>query len=393
MRALETFAGKGPAGAGGAIDQIIGTFGPLSLIEEHDLTGLEHRVKKGLETFIDTAEALLEIRDRKLYRAKYCSFEQYCRERWNMTARRARQICAASDVVHELQGNNCSTLPATESQARPLTTLPKEQRAEAWQEAVAAAPAGAVTAKHVQEAVDRRKPKAEDAGQGQVNKWPKPDWTGKYDRSLPEEIVWQHRDAQAKILVLQVGKNLWAHGSYWQIMVGRPLKSGGELMREGFDAESREQAIHSAAVKLDEEVRERMRIDIVSSKQQMKIAEKICAWTREVIDRQQLSPPKPADPREANAKAVAERWAKAKVFYPNKDGNGRSTARQKAQEEEISASLGRARDAARELEEKIGTATSVIKGSLAKMLRCLDGIEDELEREGRLHKSRQEGWR
>src|SRR5690606_26347192 len=45
--------------------------------------------------------------------------------------------------------------PANERQARPLTKLPPEQQREAWEEAVATAPDGRVTAAHVERTVKR----------------------------------------------------------------------------------------------------------------------------------------------------------------------------------------------------------------------------------------------
>lgn len=154
--------------------------GPLRTLnaEESSLMfDCEAVVRRGLDTFLEVGSALVTIRDRRLYREHYHTFEEYCQRRWDMTARRARQLCAAADVVGNLKGpagpptseqdgNNRSdppVLPATESQARPLTQLkPLEQR-EAWQEAVKTAPGGKVTAKHVEEVVRRRTGKAAKA--------------------------------------------------------------------------------------------------------------------------------------------------------------------------------------------------------------------------------------
>lgn len=72
----------------------------------------------------------MKIRDSKLYRV-YGTFEQYCRERWNITRIHAFRLIEASEVVKNVEmlpiGNNI--LPRTESQARPLTKLePAEQK-------------------------------------------------------------------------------------------------------------------------------------------------------------------------------------------------------------------------------------------------------------------------
>jgi hypothetical protein len=130
----------------------------LSQAEAAELQGHELTIKAGLETFVQVGEALAAIRDRRLYRAEFPTFEEYCAEKWGMTARRARQLWAAADVARTL-GNNCSAfvLPATESQARPLTLLPVDRQIEAWQEVVRTAPGGRVTARHVQTVVNRIK--------------------------------------------------------------------------------------------------------------------------------------------------------------------------------------------------------------------------------------------
>lgn len=36
------------------------------------------------DTFIQVRDALREVRDKRLYRAQYDTFEDYCRLRWNL---------------------------------------------------------------------------------------------------------------------------------------------------------------------------------------------------------------------------------------------------------------------------------------------------------------------
>jgi hypothetical protein len=129
----------------------------LTEAERVDLAAHEATIQKGLQTFFDVGMAMAAIRDRRLYRAEFRTFEDYCQEKWCMTARRARQLWAAAEVVRAL-GNNGSDflLPATESQARPLTWLPESDRKPAWDEAIKTAPAGKVTAKHVESVVRAR---------------------------------------------------------------------------------------------------------------------------------------------------------------------------------------------------------------------------------------------
>jgi len=124
----------------------------LTNSESQRLAECEQRIKAGLQTFIEVGAALQEIRDSKLYRQTHDTFEDYCRERWGMSRIHAHRMIEAATVADNLLpiGN----IPATESQARPLTTLEPEAQREVWQRAVETAPNGKVTAAHVQATVD-----------------------------------------------------------------------------------------------------------------------------------------------------------------------------------------------------------------------------------------------
>src|ERR1700747_640233 len=131
---------------------------PLSLDQEIRLQELEESIEEGLKTFIEVGNALLEIRDAKLYRQMQSTFEECCRERWSMTDRRARQLIDSAEVIGNLKTGTIVPLPASESVTRPLTGLgPKDQRS-AWEEAVKTAPNGKVTAKHVAKIIENMDP-------------------------------------------------------------------------------------------------------------------------------------------------------------------------------------------------------------------------------------------
>lgn len=112
-------------------------------VEAQSLTHHEGVIERGLETFMDVGRALLAIRAGRLYRAKHGTFEAYCRERWGMERAHAYRLIDGAQVVDRL--SPIGDTPATESQARPLTKLPADQQADAWQEAVATAPGGKLT--------------------------------------------------------------------------------------------------------------------------------------------------------------------------------------------------------------------------------------------------------
>ncbi len=126
----------------------------LTAVETGRLAALEQTIERGLQTFVDVGTALLEIRDSRLYRQTFGTFEEYCRERWGFTRMRASQLINAAEVMGNLDVNNCLHLPATESQTRPLTGLSIDLQREAWQRAVDTAPNGKITAAHVANVVD-----------------------------------------------------------------------------------------------------------------------------------------------------------------------------------------------------------------------------------------------
>lgn len=118
------------------------------------LADLEVTIAQGLSTFVEVGGALAEIRETRLYRAEFVTFEEYCQRRWYMNASRARQLIASAQVVAAVESVTTVT-PANEAQTRPLASLEPEQQREVWKEAVETAPEGKVSAKHVAQTVER----------------------------------------------------------------------------------------------------------------------------------------------------------------------------------------------------------------------------------------------
>lgn len=124
----------------------------LTTFEQSRLEACEQVIERGLATFVDVGTALLEVRDSRLYRAEFATFEAYCAERWGLKQSRAYQLIDAAKALTNLKSSTIVELPANEAQARELTQFtPDEQRA-VWQMAVETAPNGKVTAAHVRAA-------------------------------------------------------------------------------------------------------------------------------------------------------------------------------------------------------------------------------------------------
>lgn len=130
---------------------------PLTPEEADTLAEQEAVVAHGLQTFYDVGTALAAIRDLRLYRADYKTFEDYCQSRWNMTRQHVNRLVASAAVIRNLEPIG-SILPSSESQARPLAQLPPAQQGPAWQRAVETADNGRVTARHVEQAVEYFRP-------------------------------------------------------------------------------------------------------------------------------------------------------------------------------------------------------------------------------------------
>jgi hypothetical protein len=92
------------------------------------LAECETVIERGLQTFVEVGNALLAIRDQRLYRQGHGTFEAYCRDRWRFTATRARQLISASEIatIVAVDGGHA---PGTESQTRELAGLAPHQAA------------------------------------------------------------------------------------------------------------------------------------------------------------------------------------------------------------------------------------------------------------------------
>lgn len=114
-------------------------------------------VRKGVEAFMECGKALIEIQEKKLWRAGgWATWEAYCRQVAGLSKSYAHRIINATRVAGELGklpiGN--SVYPVSESQVRPLLRLPDpDQQARAWAAAVEKAKGEQPTAADVQEVV------------------------------------------------------------------------------------------------------------------------------------------------------------------------------------------------------------------------------------------------
>jgi hypothetical protein len=117
------------------------------IVESTELTQEEQSLRLHLEqkvekAFYEAGKALMELRNRRLYRSTHRTFEEYCRDHFGYNRRYPYLLIEAAIVVDNLS-EECDPLdrilPTNERQVRPLTKLKPQQQCEVWQQAVAAA--------------------------------------------------------------------------------------------------------------------------------------------------------------------------------------------------------------------------------------------------------------
>lgn len=111
----------------------------ISVSEKEELTKLEGVISEGLSSFMRVAQALLAIRDKRLYRGEFSTFEEYCKRRWRFTRSRASQLIEASEITRNLStivDTETRILPSKESVVRPLAGMDPTDQRIAWDSAV-----------------------------------------------------------------------------------------------------------------------------------------------------------------------------------------------------------------------------------------------------------------
>lgn len=141
---------------------------PLS---ERRLDELELVIERGLATFVEVGQALMEIRDGRLYRDSHGTFEDYCRDRWNLSRPVAYRMIDSAQVAGVLSPMGDIQAPANERQARELAPLlgEPERLQEAWAEVVAEHPEP--TAADIRDVVQRKLDTSALLGSSESDEW------------------------------------------------------------------------------------------------------------------------------------------------------------------------------------------------------------------------------
>lgn len=160
----------------------------LSPAEIHDLQSCEDIIERGKTTFVAVGLALAEIRERKLYKRDFDTFEVYCQKRWGWSHQRASQLINSAAVIQRLPEKVATIVAKNEGVAREVSKVAPEKREEVVQKAAASGP---VTAKRVAEAAKavEEKPVIEMDEVGQP---------------IPKQLLelWKRRDEPQELLSL-----------------------------------------------------------------------------------------------------------------------------------------------------------------------------------------------
>jgi len=133
----------------------------LNEVEEIKLKQFEDVIKQGLGGYMLAGKALKAIRDEELYRAKFNTFPDYCRKRWDLSDKYAYRLIDAYTVVNKLERELPPSpigelrLPTNESQVRPLVPLEPEQQIKAWKQVLKNCAGKPITADEVEAVVDK----------------------------------------------------------------------------------------------------------------------------------------------------------------------------------------------------------------------------------------------
>ena len=126
-----------------------------------ELAVQESRIAAGLSAFVDVGDALLKIKEAKLYRQSYPTWEGYLQSRWGMSESQSMRLISASQICREIAATGV-TPPQIESHARELRSVPEGERAKLWQEITTEIPAEELTAEQIADKVAskiKKKPK------------------------------------------------------------------------------------------------------------------------------------------------------------------------------------------------------------------------------------------
>ncbi len=126
-----------------------------TITNQPSLQDLEEKIETGLERYRIAGEALRMIKEQGLYKSQYNTYDEYCRQRWNITPQHANRMIKATEVVESIAESEPigSVLPKLESQARALAKA--ENPSEAWRKSQEESGTDQPTSEQIRESVKK----------------------------------------------------------------------------------------------------------------------------------------------------------------------------------------------------------------------------------------------
>jgi hypothetical protein len=95
-----------------------------------------YEIHEGLKHFQIAAQKLLRIRDGRLYREEFNTFEEFCRQTLGHSKTYANNLIAGYNLVCDFAAMGIAVLPDSERLARELSKYPKSMRHLIWKRAL-----------------------------------------------------------------------------------------------------------------------------------------------------------------------------------------------------------------------------------------------------------------
>jgi hypothetical protein len=140
-----------------ALEPIADTI-PLTVQERERLAELESVIESRLEAFLATGRALAEIRNKRLYRQDFATWEDYCTRKWGLGYSRANELIRSTEIAEGLLASCAgpggdAPLPddLSPDALKPLQKLPPPLQTSCWRLAsrITAHPTGHIVSKIV----------------------------------------------------------------------------------------------------------------------------------------------------------------------------------------------------------------------------------------------------
>jgi hypothetical protein len=163
----------------------------LTMAEHERYTAAKKVISEGKQTFIAVGKALMTIRDGKLYRVKYATFEEFTLAEYGWARNYANKLIAAVVVVKELPKAVGAMVP-NEAAARALKDVPAEDRADV---VIEAAKTGEVNTATIEEA-------AENVSQPDATPSTTVIETDRYGHRIPKDVLvdWKRAEDGGKAM-------------------------------------------------------------------------------------------------------------------------------------------------------------------------------------------------